>query len=310
MKALSFTRAKMQVSIRRFDRLYWTRIAPMFWAWRGIPEDLQVVSLSSFADFQQHAAGMDGPWKEHRRQEQALARTTPIFHVRGYCFPCRGWRRFSVTWAFSSSINGVLTPNWREHLACPTCGLNNRMRAVLHLLAREVRVGQQSQIYITEHSTRLFRWIRAHFPHTVGSNFLGDAVPLGQVNEAGIRNEDLTRLAFANAQFDCVLCFEVFEHVPNFRQAFLECARILTSGGCMLFSAPFDPAEETNTIRARLQADGGIEHLLAPEYHGDPLNEAGILAFQHFGWEMVTQIREAGSRECRLFCTIPGTSVI
>jgi SAM-dependent methyltransferase len=169
------------------------------------------------------------------------------------------------------------------------------MRAALHLLARQSGLDRHPHIYVTEQTTPLFHWVRAHFSQTVGSECLGAAVPLGEVNSAGIRNEDLTRLTFANEQFDCVLCFEVFEHVPNFRQAFAECARILKPGGYMLFSAPFDAAAARNVIRARVRADGVIEHLLPPEYHGDPLNRnEGILAFQYFGWDMLTQMHEAG----------------
>jgi hypothetical protein len=62
----------------------------------------------------------------------------------------------------------------------------------------------------------------------------------------------------------------------------------------MLFSTPFDTASATNVIRARVLDNGHIEHLLPPEYHGDPLGGKGILAFQVFGWEMLTQVREAG----------------
>jgi SAM-dependent methyltransferase len=298
MIGISFTMAKAWAASRRVDRVYWRYVAPIFSAWRGTPPNLQVTTLSSLDDFQRHAAARVRPWEEHRKLEQALARPTPTFRVRGYCFPCQGWRRFLVTWTFSYAINGVLNPNWREQLVCPSCELNNRMRAALHLLARQSGLDRGSRIYLTEQTTPLFRWVRAQFSETVGSEWLGAAVPLGGVNSAGIRNEDLTRLTFSNDQFDWVLCFEVFEHVPKFRQAFSECARILKPGGHMLFSAPFDAAAPRNVIRARVRADGAIEHLVPPEYHGDPLNRSeGILAFQHFGWEMLTQMHEAGFKE-------------
>ena len=33
---------------------------------------------------------------------------------------------------------------------------------------------------------------------------------------------------------------------------------------------------------------------MSPEYHGDPLNAEGCLCFQHFGWEMLQQVKQAG----------------
>jgi hypothetical protein len=84
------------------------------------------------------------------------------------------------------------------------------------------------------------------------------------------------------------------EHVPNYCKAFGECARTLKPGGEMLFSAPFDANAALNRIRARLLADGTVEHILPPEYHGDPLNAEGCLCFQHFGWEMLQQVKQAG----------------
>ena len=111
----------------------------------------------------------------------------------------------------------------------------------------------------------------------------------------GIRNEDATRLTFADAQFDVVLSFDVFEHVPDFRAAFREACRILAPGGTLLFTAPFDRGSEVTVTRARLSATGAIEHLLEPEYHGDPNGPDGrILCFQHFGWDVISMLAEAG----------------
>ena len=61
----------------------------------------------------------------------------------------------------------------------------------------------------------------------------------------------------------------------------------------MMWSVPFNPAWEKNQIRAKIEG-GQINHILPPEYHGDPLSSEGVLCFQHFGWEMFQQIREAG----------------
>ena len=47
-------------------------------------------------------------------------------------------------------------------------------------------------------------------------------------------------------------------------------------------------------MRAVTEADGTIRHLLEPEYHGDPLNDDGVLCFYHFGWDLLDALRDAG----------------
>jgi len=60
------------------------------------------------------------------------------------------------------------------------------------------------------------------------------------------------------------------------------------------FSVPFDANSVRNQIRAQLRKDGTIEYLLPPEYHDDPRNPEGCLCFQHFGWEMLEEMKQAG----------------
>ena len=62
----------------------------------------------------------------------------------------------------------------------------------------------------------------------------------------------------------------------------------------MLLSVPFDMNSEKTIIRAVVEKDGSIRHLLPAEYHGDPVNSEGILCFQHFGWEMLDNLLKVG----------------
>ena len=115
-----------------------------------------------------------------------------------------------------------------------------------------------------------------------------------QINDNGIRNEDLTNLTFENAEFDLVLSFEVFEHIPDFKRAFSEVLRILKPGGKLLFTVPFNRNSESNLVRAIIQ-DDQIQHICSPEYHGDPINESeGCLCFYHFSWELLDQLKSEG----------------
>ena len=46
-----------------------------------------------------------------------------------------------------------------------------------------------------------------------------------------VRNEDVTQLTFSDNYFDTVLCFDVLEHVPDYRAALKEFYRALKPGG-------------------------------------------------------------------------------
>jgi SAM-dependent methyltransferase len=256
--------------------------------------DLALVSLTSYADYARYMEDMN---KEHNRRrlvESGLIPDAKMFVVPGFCYVCRRHTRFKVSLdELGFQEEGQLTPNWREHLICPRCQLSNRMRASLHILEQVCGPTPETAIYITEQITDFFRVLSRRYSHLIGSEFLGQRVPLGTTDDQGVRNEDITHLSFDSGALDIILSFEVLEHVPDYRQAVRECWRCLKPGGRLLLSAPFT-WEPRTTIRARLNPDGSVTHLLPPEYHGDPLSSSGCLCFTHFGWELLDDLRGAG----------------
>jgi hypothetical protein len=68
---------------------------------------------------------------------------------------------------------------------------------------------------------------------------------------------------------------------------------VLKPGGKLVCSVPFHGVDE-HIVRARIAEDGSIDHLLTPEYHGDPLNPAGVLCYRYFGLEFLDDLRAAG----------------
>jgi len=52
----------------------------------------------------------------------------------------------------------------------------------------------------------------------------------------------LTSLPYRDAEFDCCLCTEVIEHIPDHEAAVRELARVLKTGGTLLASVPQTPA--------------------------------------------------------------------
>lgn len=262
-----------------------------------VPYPFPHTLLRSPADFDRYRMDNADDLARRRFFERSLMTGGQPFTVEGFCAVCCRSASFDVDYRYSYEVDGVCTPNWREGLTCPGCGLNNRMRATIHLVTAVLRPAPTAHIYLTERLTPVYEWIARNFSNTIGSEFLGDAVPKGSHRADGVRNEDLAELSFDSEVFDIVVSLDVIEHIPRFERAFSEISRVLKPGGTLLFSVPFRTDLENNLVRARVTEDGEIEHLLPPEYHGDPLSEDGCLAFYHFGWELLEQVRRAGFSE-------------
>jgi SAM-dependent methyltransferase len=234
---------------------------------------------------------------ERRRQieDQLIQDDSERFFVAGHCFPCDRRANFVVDYQYQwDTHNGRRIPNWRERLECLECGLNNRMRAAIHLFEREFSPNRNARLYVTEQTTPLFQVLSRSYPTLTGSEFLGSAINYGTSDHSGIRNESIVKLTFSSDLFDFILSFDVLEHVPEYLAGFRECWRCLSPGGKILFTVPFDPHMSSNLVRARVDRRGGIEHLAPPEYHGDPLSSAGCLSYYTFGWELLNAVRAVG----------------
>lgn len=261
----------------------------------GQPAPLINTRIASFGEYLCYVRSMAGEYESRNLKETALLERQEFFFVPGFCFVCGQPVSFLADYSNGfENADGRRIPNWRECLICPGCRLNNRMRAAIHLFHELCRPQPDCALYITEQTTPLYRWYKRTFSNVVGSEFLTANCSIGSKYTKGIRHEDLTRLSFADAQFDFVLSFDVFEHIPDYRKAFRECRRVLKKGGVLFFSVPFDLNSAENVIRAEMQPDGSVKHLLPPEFHGDPLQESGCLCFRHFGWECLDELKADG----------------
>jgi SAM-dependent methyltransferase len=254
-----------------------------------------VASIGSREAYGEYVQSRKSEYAKRQEYERSLLEGHRSCVVTGYCYPCRREVPFSFDYLLSCTIQGILTPNWRERLICPICGLNNRMRACIHLFEMLLKTDREhSAIYITERVTPVYEWLARHYVNVTGTEYFGGSIPSG-IHSNGIRNENLTKLSFFDGTFDVVLSFDVFEHIPDFHAAFRECHRVLKPGGKLFFTVPFDTNREENLVRAIMKARDEIQHLLPPEIHGNPVNpDHGSLSFYVFGWEMLDQLREAG----------------
>lgn len=194
-----------------------------------------------------------------------------------------------VDFAVHRSSEGTI--NWRETLICPKTQLSNRLRRSYDVFVEDACPYLNDDIYITEQVTPFYDYLAEVYPNLIGSEYLADKCSFGSELD-GIRNETMSDLTFEDNSFDHVLSFECLEHIPNFIEPLQETYRVLRRGGKFVFSVPFLNNVYPNLIRAVIDESGAVQHILPPEYHGDPLDNEGILCFTHFGWELLDILRE------------------
>jgi SAM-dependent methyltransferase len=132
---------------------------------------------------------------------------------------------------------------------------------------------------------------RLESAHEYSRTFYDRDLQAGTLNADGASMQDVTRTTFPDKSFDLIISSDVLEHVPNVEGAFAEFHRVLKPGGICIFTVP--PNEKT-IRRALLGGDGSVRHLTEPEYHSDPLNPDGILAFWSFGADMPDYLFDSG----------------
>ena len=232
-------------------------------------------------------------------EDKLVRKNQKVFEFYGYCFVCGRFVQLVVDFKYGAKKNdGLLIPNWRERLVCPRCGLNNRMRAAVHIFKELCDINEGRHIYITEQKTPLYRYFRRNYENVQGSEYLGGKKIYGK-RTRGIRNENLTCLSFEDNRFHCLLSFDVFEHIPNWKIALSECLRCLKPGGILLFTVPFNKDAPKTLTRAKIDRTGKTVYLLPPEYHGDPVRRKGCLSYYVFGWELLDDLTNIGFSNVR-----------
>lgn len=218
--------------------------------------------------------------------------------VPGFCYVCNRGVHFKVVRSTDGS-----PVNLRESLRCPRCRLINRWRSSIHLFEFLCRSNVDQRIYITEALTPISYLLGKKYKNLTLSEYL-PGVGLGSrknVYGRSVQCEDITRLTFPDANFDTILCFDVLEHIPDYRKALAEFHRVLGCNGRLILTAPFSFRQET-VVRARIGVDGEILYLCEPCYHDDPMSDQGILAYYDFGMELLDELSEAGFGENCVVC--------
>ncbi len=187
--------------------------------------------------------------------------------------------------------------NLRESLVAHAS--NSRTRAVLHVL-RTYACGREEtlDVYASESLSPFAERLRAHFPRFVGSEYL----PTAEDRSAhpNLMHQDIQNFSFKDESFDAYVSCEVLEHVPDLDAALKEAARILKPGGLFVGTVPFHMGSPTRIQRAKL-GPNGVEHLMEPEYHGNPTRpDEDSLVFAIPGWDFVQDLTDAGFEDASM----------
>jgi SAM-dependent methyltransferase len=186
--------------------------------------------------------------------------------------------------------------NFRETIKAGS--LISRHRAMLLELQRVAKndmnqlVSRQCKVYAPEGVTDFALYLRGAYPKFIGSEFAQTDKERGELFP--IPSQDLQALTFSDGVFDLVLSNDVFEHVPDLDQALREIVRVLNDTGVLIATFPFLFQCDKSIVKARL-VGGEIEHLVEPEYHGNPMRaDEGSLVFELPAWDVVERAKNAG----------------
>lgn len=211
--------------------------------------------------------------------------------------------------------------NLREEIQCGNCSAANRMRAMGWIIKKtlqrkynldgtnldEIRKNNKLPAIYNSETTSPIHTILKEQKDYQSSEYFGPEYKSGDKIK-GKAHQDLMDLSYKDKQFDIVLSADVFEHIPKPYAAHREVYRVLKSGGRHIFTVPFLQTEFMDQRRANIWPDGSIEHIMEPQYHGDPLRPDGILVFTLPGFEMLIRLREIGFQTVvhRLYSPLAG----
>lgn len=207
------------------------------------------------------------------------------FEFHGPCPVCEADR------SFVAERDDDLDPQWhggwfRQDLKCTVCRAPPRERIIADALNRLCPQWRHVEIHESSPGGWAFSYkLRAQATKYVASQY-DPTFAFGQMDATGQwRNEDLESQTFPAESFDVVITQDVFEHLFNPGRAMREIARTLRPGGFALMTVPVVRGWGPTERRARL-VGGQVEHLLPPEYHGNPVGDGRSLVTVDWSYDI------------------------
>lgn len=198
----------------------------------------------------------------------------PLYEKTGHCPICETRQTFRANYKW-----------YRDHLLCDGCGSIPRERALALVLTRRFPNWRGMKIHESSPGNRgISPKLKRECASYVATQFF-PGEPIGTTIR-GFRNENLEAQTFGDAEFDLVITLDVMEHVNEPELVFKDVARTLKQGGAYLFTVPTYKAKVVGERRARYNPDGTVTHFAEPEYHGNPVSDAGSLVTFHYGYDL------------------------
>ncbi len=196
------------------------------------------------------------------------------FYQEGFCLCC------------DQKVVFYSDDNWlRDNFFCSNCSSIPRERALIYFLNQEIPNWKDLTMHESSPENRgaSLKFKRDCRKYSASQYFPGHS--LGEsIN--GFLNQNLESLTFESNSFDIFVTQDVLEHVFEPAKAFNEIARVLKPGGVHIFTVPLVNKHERSEKWSILTKEGKVQFLKKPEYHGNPVDEAGSPVTMHWGYDI------------------------
>ena len=220
-----------------------------------------------------------------RTSDEESQPPVPVLQNPGYCSCCRNQTVF------------VAHDAWlRDFYVCTRCGSVPRQRHLQTVLDENFSGWPSLVIHESSPSNDFLSRLSSDYS---SSQYFPD-VPRGEYRD-GVRSEDVEALTFADESIDLFITQDVLEHVFNPDKAIREIHRVLRPGGAHVFTAPKHRGLDVSRRRARLSADGSVEHLLPEEFHGNPIGDNKALVTWDYGYDFEQLMSEWAGAEVEAY---------
>ena len=176
---------------------------------------------------------------------------------------------------------------YRDYLVCSKCHSIPRERALFKVIKNYYPNYKSLVIHESSPSSRgASLKLKTDCSGYSASYYYPDVKPGEYHAVQGYQCQNLEDLTFEDNSFDLFVTQDVMEHVFDPSKAFREIARVLKPGGAHIFTVPLVNKERKSERWADKDTAGEIIYLKEPEYHGNPIDDAGVLVTMHWGYDI------------------------